>query len=139
MLVRVPYVSVINDRVSKADIERIVATSQRRNRQRDLTGALTVCDGHFAQLLEGEEIHVEETMRKIAVDARHRDIVVRDRSFQSKRLFGSWDMAFIDQARCENDVRELLAQRCTVEQFIGAMAAWIEDEKTAPVARAHSR
>ena len=138
MLVRVLYVSKISAGVSEKDIERIVSTSQLRNRQRDLTGALMVCDGHFAQVLEGDEIHVEETMRKIAVDPRHHDLVVRDRTAEAKRLFARWDMAFVDPGRCEKDVFELLARQRTPVQFIAEMAVWIEEDKSAPVTRPHA-
>lgn len=123
MLVRLLYVSAISDGVSSSDIQRLVAESQRRNRQRDLTGALMVCDGHFAQVLEGREVLVEEAMRKIALDDRHRDLVVRERSFVTQRQFPNWDMAFVDPDRCMATVTDLLLQRCTPTQFIAAMAA----------------
>jgi hypothetical protein len=132
MLVRLLYVSAINDGVSAADIQRLVAESQRRNRQRDLTGALMVCDGHFAQVLEGRELLVEETMRKIALDDRHRDLVVRERSVVTQRLFPLWDLAFVDPDRCMATVQDLLQQRCTPAEFIAAMAAWIEERKDDP-------
>ncbi len=42
-------------------------------------------------------------MRKIAVGVRHRDLIVRDRSVKIRRLFASWDMAFIAQARIRRE------------------------------------
>ena len=133
MLVQLLYISTISEHVTAADIDRLLVQSQRSNRQRDLTGGLMVCDGHFAQVLEGRELLVEETMRRIAVDPRHRDLVVRARSVITRRRFARWDMAFIDPDRCLHRVSDLLEQRCTPEQFMAAMAAWIEERKSDPV------
>ena len=132
MLVRVLYISEVSLGITTNDLERLVANARRRNRQLDLTGALLVCDGFFAQALEGQELLVEETMRKIAVDERHRDLQVLERSVITKRLFADWDMAFIDDSRCDEDFRGLLEGRVTPGTFLAAMGAWIEARRSAP-------
>jgi len=133
MLVRVLYVSEVCLGITADDIDRLVANARRRNRQLDLTGALLVCDGHFAQALEGQELLVEETMRKIARDVRHRDLRVQQRAVITQRLFADWDMAFIDNTRCDDAFRGLLAGHLAPEAFLAAMEAWIQERKTAPI------
>ena len=132
MLVRVLYISEVSPGVTALDIDRLVAHARRRNRQLDLTGALLACDGHFAQVLEGHEVLLEEMMRKIAVDTRHRDLRVLERTVIRQRLFSDWDMAFVDESRCGDDFRNLLAGDLAPGGFMMAMGAWIEDYKTAP-------
>lgn len=132
MLLRVLYVSAIAEGVSRSDIERLTASARRRNRQLDLTGALLVCDGHFVQALEGRESAVGEVMRKISMDHRHHRLEIRDRSLITRRLFADWDMALVDDMRCLAGVRDLIAQRSSVDDFLAAMAAWVDERRTAP-------
>jgi len=127
MLVRVLYTSRIASGVAAADIDRLVASAQRRNRQLDLTGALLVCDGRFVQVLEGRETAVDEMVGKIAADQRHHDMVMLDRLATPKRLFASWHLAFVDRSRCEVHLQKLLQQRETPADFVLNMVAWTDE------------
>lgn len=132
MLIRVLYISSIGEGVSASEIDRLVASARRRNRQLDVTGALLVCDGRFAQVLEGQEILVEELMRKIALDRRHHDVLVRERRSIARRLFADWDLAFIDESRCEQWFLALRDGTLVPDAFMAAMSAWVEEQKAAP-------
>lgn len=132
MLVRILYSSLVCPGVSAADVDRLVGSAQRRNRQLDLTGALTICDGHFVQILEGRESAVDEMMKKIALDLRHHGLKVHDRQTVSKRLFATWDMALISASRCLADVRNLVGGRMTPDAFASSMVAWLDEKKHRP-------
>jgi len=133
MLVRVLYISEVSPGVTASDIDRLVAHARRRNRQLDLTGALLACDGHFAQVLEGQEVLVENLMRKIGMDSRHCNLRVQERDVITHRLFADWDMAWVDEARCSDDFRNLLDGQLAPGGFMMAMGAWIEEHKSAPL------
>lgn len=133
MLIRILYVSEASPGLSRSALHRLVASAQRRNRQLDLTGALLACDGHFAQAIEGQEELVEETMRKIAVDERHHRLRIQERTAITRRLFTHWDMAFIDDARCDEAFRGLLDGRLAPAEFLAAMARWAEESKFEPL------
>lgn len=76
-----------------ADIlDRIVGTSQQRNAERDITGALIASRGHFAQILEGPDAGVEATMARIAGDPRHRRVTVVIEREAGRRRFETWTM-----------------------------------------------
>lgn len=96
MLTRVLYISSVAPGVTSSDVERLVASSRRRNRQLDITGALVVCSVRFAQVLEGREDAIEEMLAKIAKDPRHTNMKLLARFAIEKRLCDSWDMAFVD-------------------------------------------
>lgn len=132
MLLRVLYTSVIGDGVSTADVHRLVAGAQRRNRQLDLTGALLVCDGQFAQALEGQALAVEETMRRIAVDPRHHTLLVHQREVITRRLFSNWAMGLINDSRCDESFRHLRDGRGEPAEFLTSMAEWIDGQNLLP-------
>lgn len=96
MLIRVLYVSRLAPATTPSDVARLVGSAQRRNRQLDITGVLALCERQFAQVLEGRPDAVDEMLLKIAADPRHVDMHLVERADVSRRLFGHWDMAFVD-------------------------------------------
>lgn len=132
VLVRMLYISEIASGLEESDIARLVAAARRRNRQLDLTGALLVCDGHFAQALEGQEAAVTEMMGKIAVDERHCNLRLRENETIAQRMFVGWDMAFADESRCLEAVDDLLAGRVAPQQFLQGLLRIVEEQREAP-------
>jgi len=96
MLIRVLYVSRLAPATTPGDVARLVGSAQRRNRQLDITGVLALCERQFAQVLEGRPDAVDEMLRRIAADPRHVDMHLVERADVRTRLFGHWDMAFVD-------------------------------------------
>lgn len=133
MLMRVLYVSVIKPGLTNSDFERLVNSSRRRNRQLDLTGALLVCDGHFVQVLEGDADAVAEMMAKIERDRRHHCLRVEEKTQIQRRLFAHWDMAFVNDSRCNADVHDFLDGRTSSPEFLEKLAVWIEEQRESPV------
>lgn len=93
---RLIYVSESNIEESEADavIAQIVANSQSRNAQLNLTGALIFTGTHFAQVLEGYKKSIDEVMASVQRDRRHGAVTVVDRSPINERQFSKWAMAY---------------------------------------------
>lgn len=72
----------------------ILETSRRRNEKDGVTGALLFDTLWFIQVLEGEREAVSATLRRIARDERHDELVVMDCRPAETRLFGNWWMGF---------------------------------------------
>lgn len=122
MLVRVFYTSVRAPQVSTLDIERLLASARRRNRQLDLTGTLLVSADRFAQVLEGLDDAIDRTMQRILADGRHHSMVVLDRSTIKRRLFAD----FLASSRFDFDVSELLGRHRTPDEAVTTMASWTD-------------
>ena len=77
-----------------AEIEQILATARRHNPRRNVTGALLVSRGCFAQVLEGGVDDVEAIFTRIQSDPRHADVRILQFEPVVSRSFGNWSMAF---------------------------------------------
>lgn len=95
-MISVLYVSTSALYPQNADreVDKIIAGARVRNHSLDLTGALLFTGSRFAQVLEGEEADVDEMLRVIIDDARHRDMIVLGRDSIMTRCFAGWDMAY---------------------------------------------
>lgn len=70
----------------------LLAQCRTNNRTAGLTGVLIHHDGHFIQVLEGEESGVRSALEKIKRDPRHTDFVMLSTGPAPARLFGQWSM-----------------------------------------------
>ena len=70
----------------------ILDAARRNNPREDITGALMVSQGRFAQILEGPAARVWTRFERIRLDPRHRFTTVLKASPSSTRLFGAWSM-----------------------------------------------
>lgn len=93
---RLLYVSIstLTDASTHSEIEKIVRGSVVFNARQGITGALIFAAGHFAQALEGEEAKVNNLMREILLDNRHRCVTVVRREQITKPRFAPWSMAY---------------------------------------------
>ena len=87
------YVSEASSPVSHADLKAILDTAQNFNRRHDITGCLIYEQGHFAQVLEGDEQELDALVQRIARDPRHRDVRVIWSGPVERRMFDQWSMA----------------------------------------------
>ncbi|WP_375424882.1 BLUF domain-containing protein [uncultured Friedmanniella sp.] len=92
----VAYVSSASQLLTTEQLEELLVTSRRNNEARGLTGALLYQDGNFIQVLEGEQSVVEDLYNRIAIDPRHRQVIVLVRGTTAERQFGEWSMAYSD-------------------------------------------
>lgn len=95
MLRRILYISRAAEGITEQTLQQIVATAQLKNRRCDLSGVLAVGKGLFAQVLEGSQADVDETLERIRGDSRHGDIrLVLDIPTKT-RIFDRWSMALL--------------------------------------------
>ena len=98
-VIRLVYISrnlVAPDRVAAA-MSSILAASQSRNREHDITGVLAAVAGHFLQMLEGPAEAVDALVARIRSDRRHDEFKVLLRTAVSTRLFPNWSMVGVER------------------------------------------
>ncbi len=90
---RLIYVSSAADTLTADDLQAIVATAQRNNAAREITGVLLFNGLNFLQVLEGPRRQVEQLYTQITMDRRHVSVgKVLDEAME-ERLFSKWPMA----------------------------------------------
>lgn len=93
-LIQLIYCSRQNILPPKLDLEidDIIKTSVRNNRDSRITGILLSHQGWFLQVLEGAPVAVQTTYGRIVNDSRHAGSHVITASSIDERMFGEWDM-----------------------------------------------
>jgi hypothetical protein len=76
------------------DLQAILWASRQNNRRDDITGALLLRDGLFAQILEGRLAMLEAAFERIQLDQRHEQARVLYIQPITERRFRGWDMAY---------------------------------------------
>ncbi len=105
LLYHVVYCSRAAGRVDDAEVGRIVASAQRHNPARGITGMLVFGNGVFFQWIEGPRVAIQQLMATLHADPRHHDIVSLNQTEEVReRLYPDWDM---EQVGAE-DIREVL-------------------------------
>jgi hypothetical protein len=77
-----------------AALAAILATARRCNAELDVTGALLLRGGRFAQALEGPSAAVQAVFDRIAADPRHAEVTVTEDGPVAARAFPAWSMAY---------------------------------------------
>lgn len=78
------------------DIEMILDSASRNNKQHQLTGVLLYDEGAFIQLLEGQKSDVDALMSIIKQDTRHKKIRIIFYEEIRVREFEDWSMKYFD-------------------------------------------
>jgi len=73
-------------------VNDIVAHSQKRNAERDVTGGLVVHSGYFFQVLEGDRKVLTRLITRIFQDPRHKDCELLLFDEIGERMFPDWTM-----------------------------------------------
>lgn len=101
-------VSVVSAR-GALEISDILEEARENNRQRQLTGVLTVVDGQFIQILEGPDGELDALLAILQDDPRHRDMVVLERRQVDGRVFEDWTMVSPRLSpTCSGTVKQML-------------------------------
>jgi len=94
---RVRYISSFARPLNEKDIDEIVASSQRNNPTRNITGMLVATGDLFYQLLEGPEKEIDALYDRIAKDPRHNRVLILDsETGDFGRLCPDWAMQKMD-------------------------------------------
>lgn len=70
----------------------ILAAGRRNNPVDGVSGVLIVDDDLFVQVLEGPKSALTKTFRKIAMDPRHKDVVLAGMVEAGSRLYEGWNV-----------------------------------------------
>lgn len=91
--------------VDDAEVDRIVASAQRHNLERGITGVLVFGGGVFFQWIEGPASEMQSLITNLHGDPRHYDVVTLSRSEENReRLYPNWGMERVDA----DDIRVVL-------------------------------
>ena len=93
-MIRLLYISTSRGRLSRKEMDDILAVSRRNNAAAEITGLLIAGGNRFLQALEGPGAAVQLTYDRICRDPRHFAPVVLKREQVEKPLFGAWAMGF---------------------------------------------
>ena len=105
LLFNLVYCSQVSAGVESADVDAIIATSQRRNALVGVTGILVFGSGVFFQWIEGPKAEVMRLVTRIETDRRHEMMVVLSTDEEIReRIFPSWDMELVGT----EDIQEVL-------------------------------
>lgn len=106
MLSRIIYTS--RARCDEREMSSLLQAARVANMRWEITGALYLANGRFAQYLEGEEAAVAALFERICRDPRHADCCVADRRPISTRVYQGWSMACLPDAGCASVLMKTL-------------------------------
>lgn len=90
---RLVYVSLATRPVTSVmQMSDILHTARPNNARDGITGALTAVESRFVQVVEGAPNALDDLLRRLKDDDRHRDIEVLERRPVPTRAFPGWDM-----------------------------------------------
>jgi hypothetical protein len=92
MLSQLVYVSLRTPSCTEEEIQKILASCKKNNKEEDVTGVLLYSDTHFLQYLEGDYRNISSLYDKIKLDKRHKSALMVSSAPISKRSFPSWQM-----------------------------------------------
>lgn len=92
-LFMVSYISKARGEFDDLMLNGLLAASQSRNIENDLTGVLAYGSGHFIQVLEGPLSPLAALMQSIRADKRHGGLAIVGPIPISKRNFPDWSLA----------------------------------------------
>ncbi len=89
---RLIYKSRANREIDWDFVNELIAKSESKNRQADITGVLLATRNHFLQVLEGSFDDINRLFMRIARDERHDEVQLIAFDCVESRLFGGWAM-----------------------------------------------
>lgn len=99
MLVRLMYASRAAQGTDADTLATIVKQSKGHNAAAGITGLLCFSDGVFLHVLEGGRSAVSALYNRIAVDPRHREVVLLHYAEITERRFSGWAMGQVSLGR----------------------------------------
>ena len=88
------YVSAAKKEHFPDELDALLEKARKKNAQLGITGLLVFRDGHFIQILEGEQQAVQELFESIRKDDRHDNVTLIDGEPLKTRQFSDWSMDF---------------------------------------------
>lgn len=119
---KISYTSVAAMPVETVDADVLVlcALAEQFNARHGITGVLTLCDGRFAQVLEGPEAVLRKLMLRIVADPRHHSVTVLADAPVGHRRYAGWSMTYRDpKAFVKDQINDLLAEAAEATKTLG--------------------
>lgn len=101
MMQQIIYVSSATVAFDKPALLDLLSECRTKNERAGITGLLLYKDGHFLQVIEGDEDAVAELFTKIQADTRHQRVLTMLTQFIERRDFPDWSMAFHDLTKVD--------------------------------------
>ncbi len=118
---KISYTSIaaMPEETIDAGVLVICALAEQHNALHSITGILTLCDGRFAQVLEGPEHALRKLMDRINADPRHHSVMVLADGPIVSRRYASWSMSYRDpKAFVKDQIDDLLAETAVMAKAI---------------------
>lgn len=105
---------------SLTNLATILAESQRNNDRDGLTGVLAAHGERYVQVIEGSPAILDNLLKRLNGDRRHREVSIIGREPISARRFGNWTMASarITPAQADTLDRLIEAQDATPDRIV---------------------
>tara|TARA_B100001063_G_scaffold245731_1_gene282277 strand:+ start:2526 stop:2912 length:387 start_codon:yes stop_codon:yes gene_type:complete len=103
--------------IPDSELEELLETSRKNNKEKNLTGLLIVKGRTFLQCLEGEKKDVEEIFNKILKDDRHTSIIDLIEEDISSRMFPTWDMGYKNLKIVDDIKSEKIRKISSIDDF----------------------
>ena len=79
---------------SESELNVLLNGARKKNDQIHVTGLLLYVNGHFLQILEGNEEEVKHLIKRIKCDTRHANFNIVGSMNCKQRAFPKWSMGF---------------------------------------------
>ena len=96
MLFHLIYVSTAVVSMNDSDLVNLLRQCRASNERHQITGMLLYKNGHFMQVLEGEEAKVIEVFSDVEKDMRHKSVDILRAEYIQHRDFPDWTMGFMN-------------------------------------------
>lgn len=90
------YSSVRNEICTDAEIKNILASCEKHNPGKNITGVLVHSNNYFLQFLEGDADEILGLYNHIRKDPRHSKCILLNKGTIDERMFPSWHMGYKD-------------------------------------------
>ena len=113
---------------SLTNLATILAESQRNNDRDGLTGVLAAHGERYVQVIEGSPAILDNLLKRLNGDRRHREVSIIGREPISARRFGNWTMASarITPAQADTLDRLIEAQDASPDRIVDLLCKTLD-------------
>lgn len=104
------YISRMTRWMKAEELEALEVVCRHNNLRDHLTGCLVAWNGHFLQMLEGDQALVEAALERIEQDRRHTDVTVLQSGLIPLPRFRGWSMRLVNFDDPSEHVRRVLGR-----------------------------
>ncbi|WP_303317036.1 BLUF domain-containing protein [Flavivirga abyssicola] len=110
MLKTICYISDSCQEESLNTLKTLFSKAKKNNLKFNITGILIYSNANFLQVLEGDEISVNDTFKRISLDTRHRNLFKVIDIHTQQRIFEDYNFGFtiVDSSKELSELNEYL-------------------------------